>query len=134
MVKVNSLLHGEEIHGSGYAGYQETLKRPHVHVKVTWHEAMRPRKIKALNNNEAVYAMIDKVEKNKSRIRVKVEYPFCVNKRQLGFVNVRYRCLKKNTVLVVTLFALSNLWMMHGKLMGERDGVLPGSRKMPCNG
>ena len=41
-------------------------------------------------------------------------------KRQFGFVKVRYRGLKKNTAQIFTLFALfalSNLWMVRGKLM-----------------
>ena len=38
-------------------------------------------------------------------------------KRQFGFVQVRYRGLKKNTAQIFTLFALSNLWMVRGKLM-----------------
>ena len=47
----------------------------------------------------------------------KVEHPFRVIKRQFGFVKVRYRGLKKNTQQLFTLFALSNLWMVRGKLM-----------------
>jgi len=33
-------------------------------------------------------------------------------------VKVRYLGLKKNTAQLFTLFALSNLWMVRGKLMG----------------
>jgi len=55
-----------------------------------------------------------------SFIRAKVEHPFRVIKRQFGFVKVRYRGLKKNTVQLFTLFALSNLWMVRGKLMGAQ--------------
>lgn len=47
-----------------------------------------------------------------------MEYPLRVVKRQFGFVKVRYRGLKKNTSQLVTLFALSNLWMVRSKLMG----------------
>jgi IS5 family transposase len=46
-----------------------------------------------------------------SALRANVEHPFRVIKRQFGFVKVRYRGLKKNTVQVVTLFALANLWL-----------------------
>ena len=38
-------------------------------------------------------------------------------KQQFGYVKVRYRGLKKNTAQIVTLFALSNLWMARHKLM-----------------
>ena len=67
--------------------------------------------------NNPADALIDKVEKIKASIRAKVEHPFRVIKRQFGFVKTRYRGLKKNTAQLVTLFALSNLWMMRGKLM-----------------
>jgi IS5 family transposase len=64
--------------------------------------------------------MIDKAEKLKAGIRAKVEHPFRVIKRQFGFVKVRYRGLKKNTAQLVMLFALSNLWMVRGKLMATQ--------------
>jgi IS5 family transposase len=41
--------------------------------------------------------MLDKTEKIKTGVRAKVEHPFRVKKRQLGFIKVRYRGLKKNT-------------------------------------
>jgi IS5 family transposase len=40
-----------------------------------------------------------------------------VVKRQFGYAKVRYRGLAKNTAQVVTLFALSNLWMARKRLM-----------------
>ena len=85
---------------------------------VTWHVAMRPSKRKALNKENEADALIDKAEKAKASIRAKVEHPFRVVKRQFGFVKVRYRGLKKNTAQLITLFALSNLWMVRSKLMG----------------
>ena len=51
----------------------------------------------------------------------RIEHPFRVLKRQFGFAKVRYKGLKKNTAQLVTLFALSNLWMARHKLM-----ALPG--------
>ncbi|MCT6720807.1 transposase [Acidovorax sp. K2F] len=50
-------------------------------------------------------------------IRAKVEHPFRVLKQQFGYVKVRYRGLKKSTAQIVTLFALSNLWMVRYKLL-----------------
>ena len=69
------------------------------------------------NIENAVDALINKAEKIKAGIRAKVEHPFRVIKRQFGFVKVRFRGLKKNTAQLVTMFALSNLWMVRGKLM-----------------
>ena len=64
------------------------------------------------------------VEKMKASIRAKVEHPFSVVKQQFGFTKVRYRGLAKNTAQIVTLFALSNLWMARRQLMGARDECL----------
>ena len=38
-------------------------------------------------------------------------------KRQSGFIKVRYKGLKKNAAQLMTLFAVSNLWMVRGQLM-----------------
>jgi len=57
------------------------------------------------------------VEKLKASVRAKVEQPFRVIKRQFGHTKVRYRGLKKNTEQLVTLFALSNIWMARSKLL-----------------
>ena len=116
----NSLLHGEETVAFGDAGYQGIHKRPDANAEVTWHVAMRPGKRRALDKENAADALIDQYEKLKAGIRAKVEHPFRVIKRQFGYVKVRYRGLKKNTARLVTLFALSNLWMVRGKLMGAR--------------
>jgi IS5 family transposase len=79
---------------------------------------MRPGKRAALDLENKRDALTEKIEKAKAGIRAKVEHPFRVIKRQFGFIKVRYRGLKKNTAQLVTLFALSNLWMARGKLMG----------------
>jgi transposase, IS5 family len=114
----NSLLHGQESVAFGDAGYQGIEKRVDANTNIKWHIAMRPGKRKALSKDNEADALTDKAEKLKARIRAKVEHPFRVIKRQFGFVKVRYRGLKKNTAQLITLFALSNLWMVRGKLMG----------------
>ena len=82
---------------------------------------MRPGKRKQLDKvNKLADALINKVEQIKASIRAKVEHPFRVIKRQFGFTKVRYRGLKKNTLQIKTLFALSNLWMVRHKLMGAQ--------------
>jgi transposase, IS5 family len=121
VVKGNSLLHGEEAIAFCDALYQGVDKRPGAKAEVTWHIAMRPGKRKALNQNDLADALIDQAEKLKAGIRAKVEHPFQVIKRQFGYVKVRYRGLKKNTAQLVTLFALSNLWMVRGKLVGAQE-------------
>ena len=114
----NSLLHGRESVAFGDAGYQGIEKRTDAKAGLKWHIAMRPGKRKALNKGNEADNLIDKSEKLKAGIRAKVEHPFRVIKRQFGYVKVRYRGLKKNTQQLITLFALSNLWMVRGKLIG----------------
>jgi len=67
--------------------------------------------------NDPVQAITDKIERVKASIRAKVEHPFRVIKKQFGHVKVRYRGLAKNTAQLKTLFMLSNLWMVRGKLI-----------------
>ena len=118
VVKGNSLLHGQEKNAFGDAGYQGVDKRDDAQQQVAWHIAMGPSKRKALDTeNNAIDALIDELERTKARIRAKVEHPFRVIKRQFGYMKVRYRGLKKNTAQIVTLFALSNLWMARHALM-----------------
>ena len=117
IAEANTLLHGEELLVFGDAGYQGIDKRPDSKAHVRWHIAMLPGKRKALDKSNEADAMIDQAEKLKAGVRAKVEHPFRVIKRQFGFMKVRYRGLKKNTEQLFTLFALSNLWMVRGKLM-----------------
>ena len=115
----NSLLYGKETDAYGDAGYQGVHKRADAKEGIAWHVAMRPGRRKALDKeNNALDALIDLLEKTKAAIRAKVEHPFRVIKRQFGYMKVRYRGLKKNTLQIKTLFALSNLWMARHKLMG----------------
>ena len=118
IAQANTLLHGEETLAFGDAGYQGVEKRADAKEDVTWHIAMRPGKRRALDKENEADALIDQAEKLKASVRAKVEHPFRIIKRQCGFVKVRYRGLKKNTAQLFTLFALSNLWMARGKLMG----------------
>jgi IS5 family transposase len=48
-----------------------------------------------------------------------------VIKRQFGLMNVRFRGLAKNTAHVITLFALSNLWMARKRLLAMTGAVRP---------
>ena len=113
----HSLLHGQEKVVFADAGYQGVDKRADAKPEVQWHVAMRPGKRKALDKSHAADALLDEAEKLKAGVRAKVEHPFRVIKRQFGYLKVRYRGLKKNTQQLVVLFALSNLWMVRGKLM-----------------
>jgi transposase, IS5 family len=113
------LLHGEEESAFGDAGYQGVHKRPEAEGP-NWHVAMRPGKRRKLNPFIEPQFLAEQAEKLKASVRAKVEHPFRVLKRQFGLTKVRYRGLAKNTAQIVTLFALSNLWMARRSLMGAR--------------
>ena len=109
------LLHGEEEAVFGDAGYQGADKREEA-TGVTWQVAMRRGKRKA-QRNTPWGELSEQAEKLKASVRVKVEHPFRVIKRQFGHVKVRYRGPKKYTVQLIMLFALSNIWMARSRLL-----------------
>ena len=114
----HALLHGEETVVFADAGYQGAAKREEA-TGVEWQVAMRPGKRRALDKNSAWGALLDKAEQLKAGVRAKVEHPFRVLKCQFGFTKVRYKGLAKNTSQLMTLFALSNLWMVRGMLLNK---------------
>jgi IS5 family transposase len=63
------------------------------------------------------------VEYLKAAVRAKVKHPFRVIKRQFGFQKVRFKGLAKNTAQVMTLFALSNLWMARRTLLASSGEI-----------
>ena len=112
---VADLLHGKEKDvwaDSGYRGAPSRVDREDLQ----WHIAARPSDIAKLPEGKAK-ARVQEREHKKASVRAKGEHPFRVVKRQFGFVKVRFRGLAKNAAHVVTLFALSNLWMARKKLM-----------------
>ena len=118
VTQASALVHGEETDVFADAGYQGVAKREEVQgIEANWHVAMRPGKRRALDKDNPMGAVLEKLEHVKARIRAKVEHPFRVIKRQFGHVKVRYRGLAKNTAQLHTLFALSNLWMVRRRLL-----------------
>ncbi|MEO7152007.1 MAG: IS5 family transposase [Burkholderiaceae bacterium] len=117
VVEANGLLHGEEEVVFADSGYQGAHKRSDAKPGVRWHVARRPSSRKPFEKAGKLGQMIDEIEHLKASMRAKVEHPFRVIKRQFGHVKVRYRGLKKNTAQLMTLFALSNLWMVRKKLL-----------------
>ena len=118
--QVADLLHGKEEQvwaDSGYRGAQARVKRD-----VQWHIAGRPSDMAKMPEGRAK-ARARKNEYEKASVRAKVEHPFRVIKRQFGLTKVRFKGLAKNTAHVITLFALSNLWMARKKLMAVMGQV-----------
>ena len=125
VVEGNSLLHGDETVVFADASYQGADKRPDAHADTDWQVAMKPGKRRALDKSTPLGEVIDQIEKLKASVRAKVEHPFRVIKRQFGHTKVRYRGLKKNTAQLITLCALSNLWMVRRKLRVLDEQIRP---------
>ncbi|MGF6666150.1 hypothetical protein QF000_007883 [Paraburkholderia atlantica] len=57
--------------------------------------------------------------RNKSKIRARVEHVFAVVKRLWGFTKVRYRGLTKNANRAFVALALANLYLSRGRFTGQ---------------
>ena len=128
VVEANSLLHGQEDDAYGDSGMQGADKRPDMpqptqQRQLRWHVAMKRHKRKALDLNNPIDALTERLEQVKSKIRAKVEHAFRVIKCQFGHRKVRYRGLQKNTQQLHTLFALANLWMARGRLLKAGENM-----------
>lgn len=126
VTQVDKLLHGEESTVSADAGYTGVEKRiEHVGRKVIWQIAARRGCYKKLGEQSFLYKLLRRIERAKARIRAKVEHPFRVIKCQFGYTKARFRGLAKNTAQLMTLFALSNLWMARRFLLAYTGEVRP---------
>ncbi|SED83551.1 IS5 family transposase [Pseudomonas anguilliseptica] len=124
VTQVDKLLHGDENVVCTDAGYTGVEKRPeHEGRKVIWQVAARRSTYRKLDKRSGLYKAKRKIEKAKAQVRAKVEHPFRVFKRQFGYVKTRFRGLAKNTAQLVTLFALSNLWMARRHLLTNAGEV-----------
>jgi IS5 family transposase len=108
------LLHGEETRvwgDQGYCGQRKVI-----------HECA-PRAQDCTNRRYRYHGRINETERaknrNKSRIRSKVEHVFGVMKLKFGFVKVRYRGLKKNGNRLFATCALVNLYTARKRLLAE---------------
>ncbi|MFG6086127.1 IS5 family transposase [Stenotrophomonas indicatrix] len=113
----DALLHGKEDCVFGDSGYTGADKRAELsNCKATFFIAAKRSKVKAIGNARE-RKQVERWESWKASLRAKVEHPFRVIKRQFGYTKVRCRGLAKNTAQVLTLFALSNLWMLRRQLL-----------------
>ena len=117
VTQVHKLLHGREDTICGDSGYTGADKRKELaEVGAGFWIAARPSTVKAIKNQRE-RRHVERWEYFKASLRAKVEHPFRVVKRQFGYTKVRYRGLAKNAAQVLTLFALSNLWMARRQLL-----------------
>ena len=110
---IEDLLHGEERRMYGDSAYasQKALIRAHA-----------PQAKDFTNQRTRRGGVVDEVERgrnrNKSRIRARVEHVFAVVKRLWGFTKVRYRGIEKNANRAFVALALANLYLSRARLMG----------------
>jgi IS5 family transposase len=116
------LLHGKETRvwgDSAYSGQREAITdcapraRDFTQAKGTRH--------RMLTDDERSR------NRNKSRVRAKVEHQFGIIKRQFGFTKVRYRGLDKNAHRLFVACALSNLVMAKKTLLRRCSSGLQAS-------
>ena len=123
VTQAQALLHGDESHVFGDAGYQGVEKRAeNLELPVTWHVAMRPSKRKALSGMP-LGDLLERIEHAKASIRAKVEHPFHVVKNLFRHLKTRYRGLAKNTAQLFSLFGFANLvlarrWLLDANTQG----------------
>jgi IS5 family transposase len=108
------LLHGNEqrVYGdSAYASQRALI------------ESKAPRAKDFTNQRTKRKGLVDEVargkNRNKSRIRARVEHVFGVVKRLWGFGKVRYRGLAKNATRAFTALALANIYLGRQRLMAQ---------------
>jgi len=124
VTQVDKLLHGEENMVAADAGYTGVEKRSeHEGRQVIWQVAARRSTYEKYGKRSVLYKVHRRIERAKAQTRSKVEHPFRVLKRQFGYSKVRFRGLVKNAAQMVTLFALSNLWMARRHLLTSAGEV-----------
>ena len=106
------LLHGKETRVWGdqaYRGQKAVIRERAPNAQDCINRRCRQRGV--VNESERAK------NRNKSKVRAKVEHPIGVIKRVFGFVKVRYRGLSKNTHCLVVTCALANLFMARRHLL-----------------
>jgi IS5 family transposase len=101
----------------GDSGYSGMVKREEVQnderlSQITWRtNARKPWRKTPWTSGPGTFWHCN-FERQKSRVRAKVEYPFLVIKRIFHYNKVRYRGIHKNRTQAYTLCALANLYML----------------------
>ena len=76
VTQANALLHGQQSSAHGDAGYQGANKRPNARQDIRWYIAMRPGKRRALDKDNAIHAVAEKIEKLKAQRARQGRAPF----------------------------------------------------------
>ena len=108
------LLHGNEkrVYGdSAYASQKGLIRSKAAKAKNFTNQRSR--------RNGIINEETRSKNRNKSRIRARVEHVFGVVKRLWGFGKVRYRGLQKNATRAFTALALANIYLSRERLMAQ---------------
>ena len=116
ITQAGALLHGDETHAFGDAGYRGVDKREEARGP-RWHVAMQPGKRRKLDLTRKRAQLLDKAERLKASVRAKVEHPFHVVKNLFRHKKVRYKGLAKNEAQLFSLFGLANLVIAKRQLL-----------------
>ena len=115
--KGNEWYFGMKVHagvdaGSGYLGAanQPGIKDDEKKSKIEFRVNKRPSSLKMANDFKGLN-WDKKMEHEKSAVRCKVEHPFLIVKKQMGYAKVVYRGIAKNMHRFHMLFASANLIM-----------------------
>jgi IS5 family transposase len=115
------LLHGGETKVWGDGGYQGQTEA----IREVAPRAQDMTNRRAKNSKGEIDEIEKRKNRNKSRVRAKVEWPFRILKRVFGFVKVRYRGLKKNHEWLCAAFALVNLYQNRKRLVRIDQRLAP---------
>lgn len=118
VTNVDRLLHVEETYVNSDAGYTGVEKRAeHQDRQMIRSIAARPSRCKKHGKTSLITRVYRKIELAKTRVRTRVEHPFRLVKRQVGYTKVRFRGLAKNSAQQPPLFVLSKVWMVRKQLL-----------------
>jgi IS5 family transposase len=120
ITRLGELLHGEEREFFGDQAYWSEDHRRHCrHAGIRYRVNRRARPGRVLTERQKA------INRARSRLRARGEHAFHVIKHLWGFTKVRYRGLYKNTVRALTMFALSNLYLVRRWLRPRQERCVP---------
>ena len=95
------------------AGYtSDSYKRGSRHLGIDWRVNDKRKPKQQMSTSQR------KRNRQNSKVRARIEHCFRVIKCQFGYKKARYKGLEKNRVQVFSLLALTNLYMLRGRLTG----------------
>lgn len=114
--QTQQLLHGAERVLYGDQAYWSKAQRQHALAAGIDYQVNE----RHINRKHPLSTQQRLANRERSRVRARGEHAFRIVKQLWGFSKVRYRGLTKNIARAHVAFALSNLYLMRGRLLEER--------------